>query len=41
MNIVYFSHSYRKEDADIVKYFGRLMRSENLIPSLAPPSETQ
>lgn len=40
MNIVYFSHSYRKEDADIVRYFGRLLRSENLIPSLDPPSET-
>jgi hypothetical protein len=40
MNIVYFSHSYRKEDAQIVKYFGRLMRSENLIPSLDPPSES-
>jgi hypothetical protein len=40
MNSVYFSHSYRKEDADIVRYFGRLLRSENLIPSLDPPSET-
>jgi hypothetical protein len=40
MNIVYFSHSYREQDADIVKYFGRLLRSENLIPSLDPPSET-
>ena len=40
MNIVYFSHSYRQEDAHIVKYFGRLMRSENLIPSLDPPSES-
>jgi hypothetical protein len=40
MNIVYFSHSYRKEDADIVRYFARLLRSENIIPSLDPPSET-
>ena len=40
MNLVYFSHSYRKEDAAIVRYFGRLLRSENLLPSLDPPSET-
>lgn len=39
MNIVYFSHRYRKEDAELVRYFGRLMRSENLLPSLDPPSE--
>src|SRR5215210_5403905 len=38
MNFVYFSHSYRKEDAGIVEFFGRLMRSENLVPSLDPPS---
>jgi hypothetical protein len=40
MNLVYFSHSYREEDAQIVRYFGRLLRSENLIPSLDPPSKT-
>jgi hypothetical protein len=34
MNIVYFSHSYRKEDADVVKYFGRLLRSEGLVEHL-------
>ena len=40
MNLVYFSHSYRKEDADSVRYFGRLLRSEGLLPSLDPPSES-
>ena len=40
MNIVYFSHSYRSVDADIVQYFGLLLDSEYLIPSLDPPSET-
>jgi hypothetical protein len=40
MNLVYFSHSYREADAAIIRYFGRLLRSENLIPSLDPPSET-
>ena len=38
MNLVYFSHSYREEDAAIVRYFARLLRSESLIPSLDPPS---
>lgn len=40
MNLVYFSHSYRKEDAAAVKFFGRLMRSAGLIPSLDPPSKS-
>lgn len=39
MNIVYFSHSYRTADADIVKYFGLLLDGEGLIPSLDPPSD--
>jgi hypothetical protein len=40
MNVVYFSHSYRKEDADSVRHFGRLMRSEGFLPSLDPPSDS-
>lgn len=40
MNLVYFSHSYRKEDADFVRYFGRLIRSEEFLPSLDPPSKS-
>src|SRR5947208_12879480 len=40
MNLVYFAHSYRKEDAAVVGYFGRLLRSENLLPSLDPPSDS-
>jgi hypothetical protein len=40
MNLVYFSHSYRKEDVVSVNFFGRLMRSEGLVPSLDPPSES-
>ena len=40
MNRVYFSHSYRKEDAGIVQYFGFLLRHQGLILSLDPPSET-
>lgn len=38
MSIVYFAHSYRKEDARVVDFFGRLLRSEGLTPSLDPPS---
>ena len=40
MNLVYFSHSYRKEDTDSVRYFARLMRSEGFLPSLDPPSKS-
>lgn len=40
MHLVYFSHSYRKEDAAIVRYFGELIRNEGLIPVLDPPSES-
>lgn len=40
MALVYFAHSYRERDARVVDYFGRLMRSEGLIPSLDPPSDT-
>src|ERR1035441_2447779 len=40
MQIVYFSHSYRKQDAGSTKYFGELLRSMGLVPSLDPPSET-
>jgi hypothetical protein len=40
MQIVYFSHSYRKQDAGSTRYFGELIRSMGLVPSLDPPSET-
>jgi hypothetical protein len=39
MNLVYFAHSYRKSDANVVEFFGKLMRNEGLIPSLDPPSD--
>jgi hypothetical protein len=38
MNLVYFSHSYRKEDANFVQHFGNLIQSEGITPSLDPPS---
>ncbi len=38
MQLIYSSHSYRKPDASVVKFFGVLMRSEGLVPSLDPPS---
>lgn len=38
MQLVYFSHSYRENDAGVVKFFGALLRSEGLIPALDPPS---
>src|SRR3954447_5343831 len=40
MTVMYFAHSYRDRDARIVDYFGRLMRSEGLVPSLDPPSDS-
>jgi hypothetical protein len=40
MHVVYFSHSYRDTDAAIVDHFGRLLRSEGIVPSLDPPSKT-
>jgi hypothetical protein len=39
VGVIYFAHSYRQRDARIVDYFGRLMRSEGLVPSLDPPSD--
>lgn len=39
MNVVYYAHSYRDEDADVVRFFGTLMRSSQMIPSLDPPSD--
>jgi hypothetical protein len=39
MNLVYYAHSYRKPDADVVGFFSDLMRSEHLIASLDPPSD--
>jgi len=38
MQLVYYSHSYRPQDNDVVSFFLRLMRSEGLTPSLDPPS---
>ncbi len=40
MSIVYFSHSYRKEDTFLVEYFGELIQNHGLIPSLDPPSDS-
>ena len=40
MRLVYFSHSYRTEDAAVVRYFGELIRSEGMLPVLDPPSES-
>lgn len=40
MQVMYFAHSYRDRDARVVDYFGRLMRSEGLVPSLDPPSDS-
>lgn len=39
MHLVYFSHSYRKEDAAVVRYFSELIRAEGLVPILDPPSD--
>jgi hypothetical protein len=39
MNLVYYAHSYRKPDAPVVEFFSELMRSEQLIASLDPPSD--
>jgi len=39
MNLVYYAHSYRKPDADVVGFFSDLMRSERLVASLDPPSD--
>lgn len=40
MNIVYYAHSYRDEDADVVGFFATLMRTLDMTPSLDPPSDT-
>jgi hypothetical protein len=39
MNLVYYAHSYRKPDAPVIEFFSELMRSEQLIASLDPPSD--
>jgi hypothetical protein len=36
--VVYFAHSYRDEDSDIVGFFLGLIEREGLTPSLDPPS---
>lgn len=38
MQLVYYSHSYREPDNEVVSFFLRLMRSEGFTPSLDPPS---
>jgi hypothetical protein len=37
---VFFSHSYRSEDAPVVRFFGDLMGAVGLRPSLDPPSDS-
>jgi hypothetical protein len=39
VSVVYFAHSYRERDADVVDFFARLIRSEGLTVSLDPPSD--
>ena len=40
MNIIcYYAHSYRKPDVAVVEFFGDLLRSEGIVPSLDPPSD--
>lgn len=39
MQLIYFSHSYRKEDSAVVRYFSNLIRAEGLVPILDPPSD--
>lgn len=39
MQLIYYSHSYREDDALVVEFFGELMRSEGMVPSLDPPSD--
>lgn len=39
MNVVYFSHSYRKEDNFLVQFFGELIQSQDLVLTIDPPSQ--
>jgi hypothetical protein len=39
-SLIYFSHSYRPRDVLVNDYFTRLMTSEDLLPSLDPPSSS-
>ena len=39
MNVVYFAHSYRKEDNFLVKFFGELIQSQGLVLTIDPPSQ--
>jgi hypothetical protein len=39
MRLVYYAHSYRPHDAEVVKYFADLMQLEGLTVSLDPPSD--
>jgi hypothetical protein len=38
MHLIYYSHSYRPADKDINEFFQELMLSEQMTPSLDPPS---
>lgn len=40
MQPIYFAHGYRKREAPFAAYFGSLLRNNNLLPSLDPPSDT-
>jgi hypothetical protein len=39
-SLVYLAHSYRSRDAMVNDYFARLIESEDLVPSLDPPSQS-
>ena len=39
MRLIYYAHSYRPIDAQVVEFFAGLMRSEGFTPSLDPPSD--
>jgi hypothetical protein len=38
VNLIYFAHSYREEDAAIVRFFGKLMEAFDFHPQIDPPS---
>ena len=39
MNTIFFSHSYKPPDAEINEFFGLLLESKDLVPTLDPPSK--
>lgn len=40
MQPIYFAHGYREREAPFAAFFGKLLRRQELLPSLDPPSET-